>query len=404
MINSRSNHFLGNGFFSVTYSLQPVPYSLMNLLDLYVLRKFLLPFFYAIIGFVAIWFVWDLSSNAPDFIQGHISFGMLLKFYLTQIPEVIVLSLPVAILLALLYAFTQMSRSNEIISMLCSGRSLYRIFAPLVVVGILFVGIVTYFNYEQAPQAKAIKDELKDEIRTGTKSTKILKNHLFRNRVDNRTWYLQALDVTNQRAYQVQIIQQDADGNIVEKWYITHATYSPATHTWLFSDVNHVVVSATGDIAGFDHADQREIHDWSESPWRIASSSMDPNVLGVPELKEYIAHNSDFSKVRLAPFVTHLYYRWSLPWTCLIVIFIATPLGVIYSRRSILGGITLAVGLFAALLFADNLFLALGKGSRCFPLLAAWGPNVIFLAIGCYLLWMKATGRDLPKIKLPWTD
>ncbi len=374
------------------------------LLDLYVLKKFLTPFFYSIVGFIAIWFVWDLSSNAPDFIQGHISFGMLLRFYLTQIPEVIVLSLPVAILLALLYAFTQMSRSNEIISMLCSGRSLYRICLPLIFVGLLLVAMVTYFNYEQAPQAKAIKDQLKDEMRTGLKSTKFLKNHLFRNRADNRTWYLQALDVARQKGYQVQIIQQDAEGNILEKWYIVDAIYEPATHTWHFFDVNHVVVDVAGNIVSFDHVDQRDVHDWSESPWRIGSSAMDPNVLGVPELKDYLAHNKDVSKVRLAPFITHLYYRWALPWTCLIVIFIAAPLGVIYSRRSILGGISLAVGLFAALLFADNLFLALGKGSRCFPWAAAWGPNIIFLSIGCYLLWVKATGRELPKIKLPWSD
>lgn len=374
------------------------------LLDFYVLKKFLLPFFYSIIGFIAIWFVWDLSSNAPDFIQGHISFGQLIQFYLTQIPEVIVLSLPVAILLALLYAFTQMSRHNEIISMLCSGRSLYRVFAPLIFIGLLFVVIVTYFNYEQAPQAKALKDQLKDEIRTGVKSAKILKNHLFRNRIDNRTWYLQALDVTHERAYQLQIIQQDAEGNIMEKWYITNASYDSERHTWLFSDVNHVGIDTNGDISSFDHADQREVQNWSESPWRIASSAMDPNVLGVPELKEYLGHNNDFSKVRLAPFVTHLYYRWALPWTCFIVIFIAAPLGVIYSRRSILSGISLAVALFAGLLFADNLFLALGKGSRCFPIVAAWGPTVIFFGIGCYLVWIKATGREFPKIKLPWGD
>lgn len=376
----------------------------MDILDLYVLKKFLIPFFYSIVGFVAIWFVWDLSSNAPDFIQGHISFGMLLRFYLTQIPEVMVLSIPVAILLALLYSFTQMSRHNEIISMLCSGRSLYRIFLPFVFVGLLLVGLVTYFNYQQAPQAKAIKDQLKDEIKTGMKRTKLLNNHLFRNRVDNRTWYLQSLDVAHQRAHQLQIIQQDGNGNIVEKWYVVDASYDPATHTWHFSNVNHVVVDPAGNIVSFDFSEQRDVSDWSESPWRIGSSAMDPNVLGVPELKEYLAHNSDFPKVRLAPFITHLYYRWSLPWTCLIVIFIAVPLGVIYSRRSILGGITLAVGLFAALLFSDNLFLALGKGSRCFPWIAAWGPNFIFLGIGCYLLWIKATGRELPKIKWPWTD
>jgi LPS export ABC transporter permease LptG len=376
----------------------------MDLLDLYVLKKFLPPFLYSVVGFIAIWFVWDLSSNAPDFVQGHLSFSMLLHFYFTQIPEVMVLSLPVAILLALLYSFTQMSRHNEIISMLCSGRSLYRIAMPLVLLGLLLVAAVTYFNYQQAPQAKAIKDRLKEEIKSGVKSVKILRNHLFRNRIDNRTWYLQSLDVTHQQGRQLQIVQQDVEGNIVEKWYIVDAFYDPEIHTWHFFQVNHVVVDTTGNVVSFDAAEQRDVDTWSESPWRIGSSAMDPNVLGVPELKEYLKYNSDFPKVRLAPFLTHLYYRWSLPWACLIVIFIATPLGVIYSRRSILGGISLAVGLFAALLFADNLFLALGQGSRCAPIIAAWGPNLLFLAIGCYIFWIKATGRELPKFKWPWAE
>ena len=82
----------------------------MPLLDQYLLKKFLVPFLYCIIGFVGIWLIWDLSSNAPDFVQGHISLGMLVKFYATQIPQVIVLSMPVGTLLALLYSFTQMSR------------------------------------------------------------------------------------------------------------------------------------------------------------------------------------------------------------------------------------------------------------------------------------------------------
>lgn len=371
----------------------------MSLLDQYVLKKFAIPFCYCIFGFVAIWFVWDLSTNLPDFAQGHMTIGMLFQFYKTQVPNVIVQSVPVGVLLALLYSLTQMSRHNEVISMLSSGRSLYRIFLPFVFVGLFLVGMTTYFNYEQAPQAEAKKNELKEEIKNNGKVTKLITAHLFRNRIDNRTWYLQTLDVAHQSAREVEIIQQDTEGNIMEKWYADSASFDPATNTWLFQHVNHVTIDPETGLMKFELLDQLSISNWSETPWRIGSSLMNSDLLGVPQLKDYLYYNRDFPKVRLAPFVTNLDYRWALPWSTFIVIFLAGPLGIVYSRRSILSGVALAVILFAALLFLSNLFLAFGKGSRCAPWIAAWGPNILFGSIALFLLWIKATGRELPSIK-----
>jgi lipopolysaccharide export LptBFGC system permease protein LptF len=91
----------------------------------------------------------------------------------------------------------------------------------------------------------------------------------------------------------------------------------------------------------------------------------------------------------------------ALPWVCLVVIFIAGPMGVIIGRRGIMGGVGTAIGLFAALLFSSSLFLALGKGDRIPAWIAAWGPILIFLAIGLYLFWVKAAGREYPKLRLP---
>ncbi|MEI6377611.1 MAG: LptF/LptG family permease, partial [bacterium] len=102
----------------------------MTILDRYLLNKFLVPFFYCVTGFISVWLVWDLSVNLPDFLSGHATLALVTRYYLLQIPSVIVLSVPVGLLLALLYTLTQMSRRNEIISMLCAGMSLYRIFVP----------------------------------------------------------------------------------------------------------------------------------------------------------------------------------------------------------------------------------------------------------------------------------
>ena len=95
----------------------------MTTLDRYVLRKFSVPFFYCFAGFIGIWFIFDLADNLQDFIQGQASADALIDYYASQVPEIIVIALPLATLLALLYSLAGMSRSNEIISMLGAGRS-----------------------------------------------------------------------------------------------------------------------------------------------------------------------------------------------------------------------------------------------------------------------------------------
>src|SRR5687767_15160579 len=109
----------------------------MKLLDRYVLRNFLEPFLICFFGFIAIWLIFDLSGNLQDFIGARASLKQIARFYATQIPQVIVISLPVGLLLALLFSLSRMSRSNEIISMLTAGRSLPRMLLPHMTVGLL---------------------------------------------------------------------------------------------------------------------------------------------------------------------------------------------------------------------------------------------------------------------------
>jgi len=379
----------------------------MTIFDQYLLKKFLLPFFYCVSGFVSVWLIWDLSTNLPDFISGFNTLGfgetmaLVVKFYLLQIPSVMVLSVPVGLLLALLYTLTQMSRRNEIISMLCAGQSLYRTFLPLVIVGLSMTLLLTILNYSLAPQAGAVRDDLKEEIKSGVKKQKGLNNHLFLNREDHRLWFLTWLNTETAEALRVEIIQQNESGVVTETWYAGHASYLPNTKTWRLQETRHIKVDEAGNLVSSESAPLLEIKGWHETPWKIASSNMNSEFLSFPDLSSYLKFNAEFPQSRLAPFLTHWYYRMALPWVCLVVIFIAGPMGVIIGRRGIMGGVGTAIGLFAALLFSSSLFLALGKGDRIPAWIAAWGPILIFLAIGLYLFWVKAAGREYPKLRLP---
>jgi len=375
----------------------------MRILDRYVLTKFAMPFIYCFIGFLAIWFIFDLADNLPDFMEGNAGFPILVEYYLTQIPEIIVISLPISMLLALLYSLTAMSRSNEIISMLGAGVSVVRVIAPLLAFGILLTGVSMFFNYETAPHAAATRKQMLSDIKRGEMRDENLSGHLFRNREDMRTWFVRKLWLGTGKLTQIVILQQNEDDDLTEKWYANEAEYDVRTGNWTLTDGLHVKLDDHGnELFALPHY-KIELEGWSETPWRISSSVMNPDYLSVRELEVYLVNNSDFPESRLAAYRTHWNYRWALPTFCFVVVLLASPMGIVYSRRGILGGVAAAVALFFLMVFLSSLSLALGKGARIPPFFAAWSPVIAFAGIGAALLWFRSTGRDLPKFKLPWT-
>jgi len=373
----------------------------MKILDRYVLTKFALPFVYCLFGFIAIWFIFDLSDNLPDFLQGKASVEFLLAYYKSQIPEIIVISLPIGALLALLYSLTAMSRTNEIISMLGAGLSVTRILMPLFAVGLLLVGVTAYFNYEQAPKAAMLKKQMIKDVKRDKPKEPGLTGHLYRNREDLRTWYMKRIEQGRNQIYEVQIVQQNAEDDITAQYYARDAVYIPDTKQWVLYRGMYVEMDNERRETSKEMFEDKVLEGWKETPWRIASSVMNPDYLSVPELKDYLLFNHDFPEARLAPYRTQLAYRYALPWVCLLVIFLAAPMGIVYSRRGILGGVAIAIGLFFSLVFVSSLFIAFGKGNRIPPVAAAWGPLVVYFGIGLWLLWYRSTNRDLPKFKIP---
>jgi LPS export ABC transporter permease LptG len=374
----------------------------MRLLDRYVLKNFLAPFLFCFLGFLAIWLVFDLGDNVTEFIEAKVSPVHVAKFYATQFPQIAVMSLPVGLLLALLYSLSRMSRSNELISMLGAGVSVSRVLLPLFIVGGLVTGGSLALNYKLAPNSEAIKKQVLSEIMKKKFKGGDYNGLLFRNRMANRTWYIEKMTREHPNdLYGIHITQQNRDGNITTKYYARRAIFDPEKKAWNLERGKTVHFDEQGNIVneelwatGSNAA--REITDWSETPRRIASASLDPQNLSVPELREYLQFNADFPETQLAPYRTNFYYRWARPWECLVVILIAAPLGIVYSRKGVLGGVAAAIFFYTAMLFVTNLLLALGKGDRIPALVAAWAPYAFFASLGLGLLRLRSRNRELP--------
>ena len=364
----------------------------MRLLDRYVIRNFLQAYLYCITGFISIWLIFDISDNISTFIDEHVGLLLTIQYYGTQVPQIFIILLPVSLLLALLFSLGRMSRANEIVSMLTAGVSVPRVLVPLIAIGLLTVAATMALNYSLAPHADLARKTFLSAARARQSPT--IEGQIFRNRTDSRTWFIQNFRPGHNIFNTVQVLQQDAHDNIVINYLAGRAVYRPETKVWEFENVKVVHYDAAGNILHEKIYPSLKIDNWSETPFRLGSANVRAEFLGVSELRDYLHFNSDFPATLLAPFRTHFQYRLALPWTCLVVVCIAAPLGIGYSRRGVLSSVAAAVILIFSMNFLTHLFLALGEGDRISPLVAAWTPNALFAAIGLYLLYLRSSNRE----------
>ena len=355
-------------------------------------------YFYCIAGFTSIWLIFDVSDNISSFIDNHIGLSLVVRYYATQIPQVFIILLPVALLLSLLFALGRMSRSNEIVSMLTAGVSLPRVLLPLIGIGLLTVAASMTLNYSLAPHAELARKTFLSEATS--RPARSIQGQVFRNRTDLRTWFIQNFRLGDNMFNNVQVLQQDANDNIVMSYVAARAYYRPETKTWDLENVRIAYYDAAGNITNEEFRPTLTIEHWSETPFRLGSANVQAESLSLPELREYLHFNADFPPTLLAPFRTHFQYRLALPWTCLVVVCIAAPLGIGYSRRGVLSSVAAAVILVFSNNFLVHLFLALGEGDRVPAWIAAWTPNILFAGIGLYLLYLRSSNREPPSFNL----
>lgn len=365
----------------------------MRLLDRYVLTTFLRAYVYCIAAFISIWLVFDISDNISTFLDDRISLATVGLYYVFQIPQILVILLPVSLLLALLFSLGRMSRTNEIVSMLTAGISIPRLLLPLILMGLLTAGVSGALNYALAPHAEYARKTFLEGVR-GESRERGVSAQVFRNRADNRTWFIQLFRPEKDQFVTVQVLQQDEKDNIVKNYMATDASYQSDTKTWLLHLVKVVSYDPSGNIIDEQNAEWLPVPDWSETPFRLASANMRAEFLSLPELRDYLRFNFDFPHSLLAPFWTHFHYRIALPWTCLVVVFLAAPLAIGFSRKGVLTNVAVAIGLVFSMNFLTHLFLALGEGDRIPAWAAAWSPNILFATVGLFLLYLRASNRD----------
>ncbi|MFC1693412.1 LptF/LptG family permease, partial [Candidatus Latescibacterota bacterium] len=95
----------------------------MRKLSKYILKEFLSFLMYGIIAFAVIFILVDLVDNLDNFIDNKVRISLIVLYYIFNLPFIIVLTFPVAMLLSTMFSLGRLSSDNELTAMKASGVS-----------------------------------------------------------------------------------------------------------------------------------------------------------------------------------------------------------------------------------------------------------------------------------------
>jgi lipopolysaccharide export system permease protein len=181
----------------------------MRILTRYLLRAHLGPFFFALFALTGLLFVNMVARRYQDLAGKGLPLEVVLEVFYLSLPHIIALTLPMAVLIAALYAFAQMAAENEITALKASGVSLVRLVMPLIVAGMLLTGFMVWFNDRVLPETNHRLKNLIADVSAKTPTLQLTEQVVNPIRTgDYRTRYwLRAgrIDDQTQRLYDVVI-------------------------------------------------------------------------------------------------------------------------------------------------------------------------------------------------------
>ena len=370
-------------------------YAFAGTLDRYMSRQFLGAFTLCMGTLLAIFILMDLQNNMSDFREANNTMGLVATYYGINVPAIFVFLLPYVLLLSLLYCLGKMSRHQEIVGMIQTGRGVLRIVAPLLITGVFASTICLIYNYHWGPWAEGDKDIIIDMAKDGKADS--ARSVLYRDSDSRRVWLVGAFPHQFEKSgtiRNVTVKEFNKAGHPITKMEATSATWSRKTKKWTFTGVSLIDLQATPIPIKVDTGDSLT-RDWQETPWQLVKPGLDPIHLGVPELNSWLSAHANVEWANRLPYLTQWHYRFAQPVICIITILLAAPLGIVFSRRGIGGGVSIALFLSAGMLFSSTFFLTFGEAGHLPPALAAWSTNILFALIALYLFHRRLTGRPI---------
>lgn len=374
----------------------------ISVMDRYIFTQLLMPFLFGVGAFssivLAIGSLFDLVRQVAE---AGLPITVALEVMALKMPQFVVYSFPMSLLLTGMMTYGKFSSDSEIIAFRSCGVSVYRLMLPALILSIIVTGITFFFNELLVPTSSqrattTLARALKQDKPTFKKDNiiqpeyKTVERNGKKEQVLVRLFYAEKFDGKTMTGLTI-LDRSQADKGLSQILNAQSAILDSDKNTWDFSNGTIYLIAPDAsyrNIVTFKHQ-QLQL---PQSPFDLAAlDNKNPDEMSVGESMDYLDQiQITGDKKKILTVAVTIQRKLAFPFVCIVFGLIGSAMG-IRPQRS---GKATSFGVSVLMIFGYYLMMfifgALGQAEIISPFLAGWLPNFIGLAIGGWLVAQAA--------------
>ena len=352
---------------------------MLKKIDIYIIKKFLGTYFFAIALILAIAVVFDFNEKLDSFIKNEAPWGKIVfEYYLNFIPYFANLFSPLFTFVAVIFFTSKLADNSEIIAMLASGMSFKRLMRPYIISAAVIALVAFALNRFIIPPANITRIKFQNEY-VKNKETTYARNSQLMVEPDIFA-YIERYDNKTKTGYRFSLERFD-DKQLISRLTAKSIKYDSA-YQWQIKD--YMIRNFDGMTETIEKGEKLDSIIRFE-PSDILISRYDQEIMTTPELKEYINKQKQRGVANITDFEIEYHKRFAAIATA----FILTTIGMTLSSKKVKGGMGLNIGIGLALSFTYILFTTVtatfAVTGKTTAMIAVWIPNIVYTLIAIYL-------------------
>jgi LPS export ABC transporter permease LptF/LPS export ABC transporter permease LptG len=350
---------------------------------------------YTLIGcavFTFILFIRDLNHILEAVVRNSSTFGAIAEIFVLTLPNTFKVTIPMAVLVGILLGLSRLAADSEIVAMRASGLGIWyfvRVSSIVAIAGTL-LGLLN--SIYVAPRANRSILEMQQELVASQASYEIQAS-VFDEDFRNAVLYVQKVRGGTGASNWDRVFMADISdpGNPIITTAESATVVNDSMQELLMRLRNG---SRHETVAGQPQQYNISTFQQTDLPLTLSPQNethigrLDTAIYAMPmQLLEQRTHGPDARKYQL-----ELQTRFSYPVACLVLMLVGVPLGVVSRRGGKSSGLVFTVLLVLVYYVLSYTGIALSRQGKLPPFLGVWMANLLFAAVGSFLLWQMATG------------
>jgi lipopolysaccharide export system permease protein len=352
----------------------------IKILDVYIIKKFLGTYFFAIVLIISISIIFDLSEKIDNYIENEAPAKAVVDYYLNFIPYFANLLSSLFTFIAVIFFTSKLAYNSEIIAILSSGVSFRRILVPYFISAFLIASISFILMSFVIPHAN--EKRLNFEYTYMKKSPYKVERNLHM-QIDTGVYiYMRNYRPNIEQGYKFSM--EKFEGNqLKSKLMADRIKWDTSKNKWVVH--NYYIRKITNGRKDSILQGNKLDTTLTIKPSDLGQYTDIVETMSMGELNKFIQRKKIQGAENLEEYLIEKHRRFSFPFST----FILTLIGVFLSSKKLKGGMGMQIGIGITLSFAYILFMrfstmfAIRGGIE--PFIAVWIPNIIFAGIALSL-------------------